>query len=90
MEHSLPKIPAIREEQWEFREGREVFCLFLVERSVTESKLLPLAAQQANKSGDEVLGPIVTLFRKPADRGDGGLVLQRTILPEVEFRLLLY
>ena len=33
-----------------------------------------LAAQQASKSGDEVLRQgIATLFRKPADREDGGL-----------------
>ena len=33
---------------------------------------------------------IVTLFRKPADQEDGGLVPQGTVLPELEFRLLLY
>ena len=32
----------------------------------------------------------VTLFGKPADREDSGLVSQRTILPELEFRLLYY
>ena len=34
--------------------------------------------------GEEIL----TLFRKPADQEAGGLVSQRTILPELEFRLL--
>ena len=58
---------------------------------VTESKLALLAAQQANKSRDEVLGQgILILFGKPTDREDGELVPQRTILLELEFRLLLY
>ena len=40
--------------------------------SVTESKLTLLAAQQANKSGDEVLRQgIATLFGKPVDHEDG-------------------
>ena len=57
---------------------------------VTESKLIQLATRQASKSRDELLGPgIVTLFGKPADREDGGLVSQRTIFPELEFRPLL-
>ena len=44
-------------------------------QNVTESKLILLTTQQANKSRDEVLGQgIVTLFRKPADWEDGGLV----------------
>ena len=29
------------------------------------------------------------LFRKPGDREDGGLVSQRTIFPELEYKLLL-
>ena len=33
---------------------------------------------------------MATLFRKPADREDGTLVSQRTILLELKFRLLLY
>ena len=33
---------------------------------------------------------IVILFGKPADREDEELVSQKTILPELEFRLLLY
>ena len=50
-----------------------------------------LTAQQANKLRDEVLGQgIVTLFGKPADQEDGRLVSQSTILPELEFRLLIY
>ena len=37
--------------------------------TVTESKLIILATQQANKSRDELLGQgIETLFRKPADQ----------------------
>ena len=55
--------------------------------AVTESKLLLLATRQANKLRDELLGQgIATLFRKPADWEDGGLVSQRTILPNLEFR----
>ena len=55
---------------------------------VTESRLALLTTQQANKLRDKLLGQgVATLFRKPADHG---LVSQRTILPELEFRLLLY
>ena len=58
---------------------------------VNESKLLLLTAWQTNKLRDEVLGQgIVTLFVKPADPEDGGLVFQRTIFPELEFQLFLY
>ena len=49
-----------------------------------------LATQEAHKLRDELLRQgIVTLFRKLADQEDGGLVSQRTILPKLEFRLLL-
>ena len=41
-----------------------------------ESKLLLLPTWQANKQGQGTL----TLFGKPADQEDGGLVFQRTIL----------
>ena len=59
--------------------------------NVTKSKLVLLAARQASKSRDELLGQgIAILFEIPADREDGGLVSQRTILPELEFRPLLY
>ena len=59
--------------------------------SLTESKLILLAPCLANKSRDKLLGQgIATLFRKPADQEDGGLASQRTILPELEFRLPLY
>ncbi|KAB1265935.1 hypothetical protein Cadr_000019223 [Camelus dromedarius] len=41
-------------------------------QNVAKSKLVLLAACQANKSGDKVLGQgIMTLFGKPADREDG-------------------
>ena len=50
-----------------------------------------MAAQQAKKLRDELVGQgIVILFGKPADREDGGLMSQRTILLELEFWLLLY
>ena len=49
---------------------------------VTESKLVLLAAQQANQSRDKVLGQrIATLPGKPADREDGRPVSQRNTLP---------
>ena len=51
-----------------------------------------LAAQQANKSRDELLGQgTVSLFGEPADREYGRLVSQRTLelFPELQFRLLL-
>ena len=55
------------------------------------TKLVLLATWQANKSRDKLLGQgIVTLFEKPADQEDDGLVSQRTIFPELEFRPLLY
>lgn len=58
---------------------------------VTESKLLLLATRQANKLRDKVLGQgIRTLFAKPADREDSGLLSQRTVFPELQLRLLLY
>lgn len=58
--------------------------------SVTESKLIPLAARQANKWGSELLGQgKTTLFRKSADREAGRLVSCRATLPTLEIRLLL-
>ena len=58
---------------------------------VTESKLIQLAALQANKPRDELLGQgIATLFGKPADGEDSELVSQRTSLLKSEFRFLLY
>lgn len=57
---------------------------------VTESKRELLAAQQANKLTDELLGQgIAAWFRKPADQEEGGLVSQKTILPELDFMLFL-
>ena len=65
--------------------------LYKVYHFVTEFKCILLTTQQANKSRDELWRQgRVTLLGKPADREDGGLVSQRTILPELEFRLLLY
>ena len=58
---------------------------------MSESKLNLLAIGQANKLRDEVLGQgTATSFGKAADWEDGGLMFQRTLLPELEFRLLLY
>ena len=49
-------------------------------QTVTKSKLILLTARQTSKSRDKLLGQgITTLFKKPADREDGGLVFQRTI-----------
>ena len=56
-----------------------------------ESKFELLAPRQADKSRDKLLGQgIVTLFGKPANQEDGGLMSQRSISPEFEFRLLLH
>ena len=67
------------------------WALCYSQRLVTESKLMLPAARQANKPREELFGQeIVTLFRKPADREDGGPVSPRTIPPKLEFRLLLY
>ena len=53
-------------------------------------KLLLLAAWQANKSKDELLGQgVVTLFGNLTDREGSRLVSQRTILSKLEFRPLL-
>ena len=50
-----------------------------------------LTAQQASESRVKALEQgIVISFRKPVDGEDGGLMSQRTILPELEFKLLLY
>ena len=49
-----------------------LFCSVSCLGSVTESQLALLAAQQANKSGDEVLRQgRVTLFGKSVGREDG-------------------
>ena len=60
-------------------------------QTVTESKLIQLAARQANIWRDELLGQgIMTLFRRPADQEGGGLVSQRTILPRFRCQFLLW
>ena len=57
-------------------------------RSLTESKLVLLTAQQANTLRNELLGQgVVTLFGKTEDQEDGEVVSQRTDLPELEVRL---
>lgn len=58
---------------------------------ITESKPVLLATPQAHTQRDGLLGQgTVTLFGKPAHREDGGLVSQRSLLPELEFRPFLY
>ena len=60
-------------------------------KTKTCCKFILPAAGQANKFRDELLGQgIATLIGKLADREDGRLVSQKTILPQSEFRLLLY
>ena len=55
------------------------------------SSYCSLTARQASKSTEMLLGPeTVTLFGRPADIKDGGLVSQRTIFPSLEFKHLLY
>ena len=58
---------------------------------VTESIIL-LTSGQAHKLTDELLGQgiVVILVRKPADREDGGLMSQRTILTLVIIQAPLY
>lgn len=57
-------------------------------RSLTESKLVLLTAQQANTLRDEMLRQgVVTLFGKTEDQEDGEVLSQRTVLPELELRL---
>lgn len=58
---------------------------------VTKPKLLLLIAQQANKSGEELLQQGITiLMGKLADREYGRLASQKSTLPQSEFGLLLY
>ena len=64
--------------------------------AVTESKLILLTAQRASNQetmcwGEKLaLFNKMTLFKKPANREDGGLVPQGPIVPELEFRFLFY
>ena len=59
--------------------------------TVTESKFVLLTAQQANKPRDELLGQgMETLSWKSVDWEDSGLASQRTMLPRLAFRFLLY
>ena len=59
---------------------QKLACTYQGQQHVTESRLELLTAQQANESRDKWLEQgIVTLFRKPVDLEDGGLVSQRTI-----------
>ena len=59
-------------------------------QTVTESKLVLPAVQEANKLNDKLLGQeIATLFVKTEDWENGGLVSQRTIFPVLESRFLL-
>ena len=61
-----------------------LFCWWRID--VTESKFILLITCQANTLRDKVLGQeIANLFRQ-----DGGVVSQRTILPKLQFKLLLY
>ena len=62
---------------------------FWVTKNCTESKLILLTIQRANKSRGSMLGQeIAILFGKPADQKDGDLTSQRTILPELELKFL--
>ena len=70
-----------------FRDKTESWFSFPID---TGPKLILLAVQQTNKSQDKLLGQrIVTLFRKPENWEEGVLVSKTTILPKLEFRLLL-
>ena len=60
----------------------------LCSQNVTVTRLILLATQHDRKLSDEALGQgTATLFRKPADKEGGGLLSQRTIFPELGFRL---
>ena len=60
-------------------------------QTVTESKLIQMAARQANIWRDELLGQgIVTLFRKPADQVDGALGVPKNHLAWVWMLIFLY
>ena len=77
-------------------------CLLLSPRVISSSYLLSwwcypaisfliLPCLNGRPINRWVLGQgIATLFRKPADQGEGRLLSQRTILSELEFSLLLY
>lgn len=57
---------------------------------VIESKLVLLTTGQENKLRQVLGKAIMNLSGKPANQEDGGLMPQRTTLPELESRLLLY
>ena len=58
---------------------------------VIKPKLILLATWQASKSRDELLGErMATYLESQKTKKMGDSCLQRTILPELEFRLLLY
>lgn len=57
--------------------------------NVTQSKLILLTTQQANKAGDKLLEQGTTLFGKPATQKESRLVSQRSISSHSKFRLLL-
>ena len=67
-------------------------CLacFLTIMMLPNPKPVLLATRWVNKSRDESLGQgTVSLFGKPAAGEDDGPVSQSTVVPELEFRLLL-
>ena len=69
----------------------EPVLVLVINDRVTESQVHTSCCIIDSKLRDGLLGQrIVTLFRKPVDQEDGGLVSQRTIFPELEFRLILY
>ena len=62
----------------------------LSKADVAEPKLGLLTTQEASQSRGKFLRQgRATLFRKAANRDDGGLVSQRAIFPKLAFRLFL-
>ena len=71
--------------------------ILLLSQNFTASHMIPKIERWivgASDSGkQQVVGATnicIVLFRKPRVWGDGGLVSQRIILPELDFRFLLY
>lgn len=59
-------------------------------RGCPQPRLILLAPRQAKKWREGLLGQGRATFLEPANREDGGLVSQKTVLAELEFGLLLY
>ena len=83
LKSSCSNIP----KEWQVGQGCKGHGL-LSKADVAEPKLGMLTTQEASQSRGKFLRQgRATLFRKAANRDDGGLVSQRAIFPKLAFRL---